>query len=471
MRQVLRQGRYKVQDYHIDKLMNKVEPLIEGRWESYLGEVRDFLRMPSISPTGEGIEATAAFLRDFLEDRFEVDSKLLRYGGHPIVYGWMDNHADKTLILYSMYDVLPVEPLHEWMTPPFGAEIVDDNIIARGAVNTKAPLMSTLLGVEILRDALGDIPVNLCFIMEGEEETGSRSMVRLVEDKKEELKDCGAAFFMMPTENSKGKPQIILGKKGIIFVEMRIRESRYDVHASYAQLHTNPVEVASNLISSLKDKEGNIVADWVYDGVVTPTEQDLEYLPELMESFNLEEIVESYSIDMVRASGEDAYIKVFYEPSVNICGILGGYVEEGTKTITPAEVMIKMDFRLVPNMTPQGTLSKFMTHLERLGLRERVETKLYHNYDWSRTPPDARITKAAKRAFQDLGMPSYIVTSSQGSAPEYLFTKKLGIPIITAGPGYGGRIHAPNEFIEVEGVRKMIEYIPFLIRNWADEEG
>jgi acetylornithine deacetylase/succinyl-diaminopimelate desuccinylase-like protein len=449
--------------------MHKVSSLVGRRWDSYLEEVRDFLMTPSISPTGEGIEDTAAFLRDFLEDRFSLDSKLMRYGGHPIVYGWMDNGSDQTLVLYSMYDVLTVEPIQEWVAPPFGAEIIDGRIIGRGAVNTKAPLMSMLLGVEAMRDALGAIPVNLCFVIEGEEETGSRSMAKLVEDKEEELKRAQAAYFMMPTEGSKGKPQIILGKKGIVFLELRIRESRYDVHASYAQLHYNPVEIASYLISSLKDKDGNIVADWVYDDVVTPNEDDLKYLHELMEAFDLDDIVEPYGIEEVRCSGEDAYIKVFYKPSVNVCGISGGYVGLGTKTITPAEVLVKMDFRLVPNMIPEGTLNKFMTHLERLGLRDRVDIKLYHNYDWSRTSPDAHITRAARKAFLDLGMRSYIVTSSQGSAPEYLFTKRLGLPILTAGPGYGGRIHAPNEFIEVEGIRKMIEYMAPLIRNWADE--
>ena len=451
-------------------MINKVSSLIESRWDAYLEEVRGFLRMPSISPTGEGIEETAGFLRDFLEDRLSSESTLLRYGGHPIVYGSMDNGSDKTLILYSMYDVLTVEPLKEWSSPPFGAEIVGGRIIGRGAVNTKAPLMSLLLGLEVMRDA-GRIPVNLIFVVEGEEETGSRSMARLVDDKEEELRKAQAAYFMMPTEGSKGKPQIILGKKGIVFVELRIRESRYDVHASYAQLHHNPVEVASSIISSLKDSDGNIIADWVYEGVVTPTEEDLRYLPELMESFNMEEVVKPYGIERVRCSGREAYINVFYKPSVNVCGINGGYTGEGTKTITPAEAVVKMDFRLVPNMTPEGTLNGFMRHLEAMGLRDAVDIRLYHNYDWSRTPTDAHITRAARKAFLDLGMKPYTVTSSMGSAPEYLFTKRLGLPILTAGPGYGGRIHAPNEFIEVEGVRKMIEYMAPLIDHWDKEAG
>ena len=452
-------------------MLNTVSSLVESRWDAYLDEVRGFLRMPSISPTGEGIEETASYLRDFLEERLSSESTLLRYGGHPIVYGSMDNDSKRTLILYSMYDVLTVEPLKEWDSPPFGAEIMGDRIIARGAVNTKAPLMSMLLGLEAMKDATGKIPVNLIFVVEGEEETGSRSMVRLVKERGEELGSAQAAYFMMPTEASKGKPQVILGKKGIVFVELRIRESRYDVHASYAQLHYNPVEVASNIISSLKDSDGNIIADWVHESVVTPTEEDLRYLPELMESFDMDEVVKPYGIKRVRCSDRDAYINVFYKPSVNVCGMNGGYTGEGTKTITPAEAVVKMDFRLVPNMTPESTLNGFMMHLEAMGLRDVVDIRLYHNYEWSRTPTDAHITRAARKAFLDLGMKPYTVTSSMGSAPEYLFTKRLGLPILTAGPGYGGRIHAPNEFIEVEGVRKMIEYMAPLIAHWEKEVG
>ncbi len=448
--------------------MRDASTLIEERWEDYLEEVRGFLRMPSISPTGEGIQETAGFLKAFLRERLDADAELLDYGGHPVVYGRMDNGSDKTLILYSMYDVLPVEPLEEWVSPPFAAEITGDRIIARGAVNTKAPLMATLLGVEAIRDA-GGLPVNLVFVLEGEEEIGSPSFARLVEDKKEELSLAQSGFFMMPTEGKKGKPQIILGKRGVIYLELAIKASRYSAHSSYAMMHYNPAEIAANLISTLKDAEGNIVADWLFEDVVTPLEDDLRYLPDLKEAFGLEELVVHYGIRKTRGPIGDLYVDVFFKPSVNVDGIIGGYVGEGAKTVTPREVTFKMDFRLVPNMTPQRTLARFDKHLEEHGFKEWVDYRLYHNYDWSRTGPDEPIVRAARRAFADLGMRPYIITTAAGSAPEYLFTKTLGMPIITAGPGYGGRIHAPNEFIEVEGVRKMIEFMPPLIEHWARE--
>lgn len=450
-------------------MMKKALSLIENRWEKYLEEVRNFLRMPSISPTGEGIDETACFLRDFLNERLDSESVLLRYGGHPIVYSVMNNGSDKTLILYNMYDVLPVEPLDEWVSPPFEANIIEDKIIARGAVNTKAPLMSMLLGIEALKDAFDRLPINLCFVLEGEEEIGSSSMYKFVQEKKEELMRAQAGYFMYPSEGTKDKPQIILGKKGIIYLELNIKTSKYDAHGSYVQLHHNPIEIASNIISTLKDRNGDILVKWLFDDVVTPSKNDLKYLPELMAAFDLNEVIRTYGIKKIRGLIKDLYVEVFFKPSINIDGIVGGYVMEGAKTITPAEVKIKMDFRLVPNMTPEGTLHRFMEHLEENGFKEWVDIKLFHNYDWSRTSPEAHIVKAARQAFLDLGMNPYIVTTAAGSAPEYLFTKKLKLPIITAAPGYGGRIHAPNEFIEVAGIRKMMEYMIPLIKNWTKE--
>lgn len=448
-------------------MLNKTISLIEEKWEKYQKEVLDFLKKPSISATGEGIEETANLLKDFLKERFEVEAELLRYGGHPIVYGFMDNNADKTLILYNMYDVQPVEPLDKWISPPFEAKIINGNIIARGAVNTKAPLMAMLLGLNALKNSIDKLPVNFYFIFEGEEELGSPSMPKMIKDKKDELKKGNAVYFALPTERPKGKPKIILGNKGIIYLELTIKTSEYDVHSSLVQAHHNPIEIIANLISTLKDKDGNILVDWLYEDVATPTEEDLKYLHEMMEAVDMKELAQMHGIKKIRKSGRELYIEVYFKPSINIDGIIGGHTGAGTKTITPSSVSLKMDIRLVPDMNPEKTLNKFIEHLEKHGFKELVKVHVHDMYDWSRTSPESTIAKAARKAYQNLGMKTYILTTITGSAPSHLFTKKLKIPVVIAGPGYGGRAHAPNEFIEVEGVRKLIEYTPALILNWT----
>ncbi|RLE70281.1 MAG: hypothetical protein DRJ43_02400, partial [Thermoprotei archaeon] len=188
-------------------MLSKVLRLIRDRWPRYLEEVREFLRMPSISATGEGIEETASYLEEWLRERLGAKATLLRYGGHPIVYGHLNENSPYTLILYSMYDVQPVDPIDQWTSHPFNAEIVEGRIVARGAVNTKAPLMSMLLGVEALRDSVG-IPVNLVFVLEGEEELGSPSMPKLIEDRRRELSAADGAAFIIATEHERGKPLV-----------------------------------------------------------------------------------------------------------------------------------------------------------------------------------------------------------------------------------------------------------------------
>lgn len=446
----------------LDKALN----LINDRWGRYLEEVRSFLRMPSVSATGEGIRETAEFLRDWLRGRLGAEATLLSYGGHPIVYGRLRGSGGKTLILYNMYDVQPVEPLDKWVAPPFEARVMGDVIIARGAVNTKAPLMAMLLGIEAVKDALGEVPVNLVFAFEGEEELGSPSMPKFIEDKFSELKGADGSLFIIATEDVKGKPQVILGNRGIIYLELKIKTADYDVHSSLVQFHHNPIEIASNLVATLKDKDGNILAQWLYEDVATPFDYDLQYLSDLMESADVNELVRTHGIRELRGRDlRELYIETYFKPSINIDGIIGGHTGPGTKTITPAEVTLKMDIRLVPNQDPDKVVKRFMEHLERHGFSKWVEVSIHDKYPWSRTRPDSEPAKAAIEAYRALGMRPYVITTIAGSAPAYLFTQRLGVPFVSAGPGYGGRAHAPNEFIEVEGVRKLIMYTAaYLIR-------
>jgi len=231
------------------EIVEKILKVVNDRWDKYLEEVRNFLRIPSISGTGEGIEETASFLRDWLKERLGIEATLLRYGGHPIVYGRVKGKGSRTLILYNMYDVQPVEPLDKWITPPFEARIVEGKIIARGAINTKAPLMALLLGLEVLKDVFGgEYPLNLILAFEGEEELGSPSMPKFIEDKKGELKEATAAYFQFPTESKRGVPKVILGNKGIVFLELKVKTSKYDVHSSLSQGFDNPAIRLANAI-------------------------------------------------------------------------------------------------------------------------------------------------------------------------------------------------------------------------------
>jgi acetylornithine deacetylase/succinyl-diaminopimelate desuccinylase-like protein len=431
---------------------------IDREKEKLIEEVRAFLRMPSISGTGEGIEETASFLRDLLTERLDASINLERYGGHPILYGYVDVGAEKTMVYYNMYDVQPVDPIDKWVSPPFEAGIIDDKIVARGAYNTKGALLSGILGMEVYYKMSGKLPMNVCFILEGEEELGSPSMPKFVNDKKEELVNTDVCLFSFPTETIIGKPKIILGNKGIIFVELRVKTSEYDVHSSYGRGLYNPAIILSRIVSSMVDPLEGPIVDWLNEDVITPTPNDLKYLDEIIEAAPVEILKELYGIHRTRLENKELYIDVFFKPNINVDGFSAGYTGPGTKTIVPANGILRLDFRLVPDMNPEKVIEKFVNHLKKIRLYEYVELKVHDYYPWSKTDPDGIAAESARRAYKLLGKKSYTIPILPGSAPTYLFTNILGIDCVAAGPGHGGRAHAPNEYITLDTIPGIAKY-------------
>ena len=435
--------------------------------DKLIDEVREFLRMPSISGTGEGIEETASFLRDFIIDRVKGDAELRRYGGHPIVYGYLDSERGESMIYYNMYDVQPVEPLDEWIQPPFEARIVEDKIIARGAYNTKGALLSGLLGIEYYRKYHGSLPLNIHFILEGEEELGSPSMPKLIEDVGDELRGASFQYFAIPTEAIRGKPRVILGNKGIIFIEARVKTSKYDVHSSLGRGIYNPAVILAKLASSLIDPLEGPIVDWLNEDVESPSEVDVKYLDDIIEASPFEVVMELYGIKEARLRDRDLYIQVYFKPNINIDGFTSGYTGAGTKTIVPSEGVLRIDFRLVPNMDPGRVYERFLRHIRELGLDRFIEVKLCDMYPWSKSDPDGRAAKAAREAYLHLGLRPYTIPILPGSAPTYLFTRELGVESIAAGPGHGGRAHAPNEYITIDTIPGIAKYTVALMLSYA----
>jgi acetylornithine deacetylase/succinyl-diaminopimelate desuccinylase-like protein len=450
--------------------VEKIQSYVRENREQLVEEVRRLLRMPSISATGEGIEDVATYLAEWICERLGGSATLLRYGGHPIVYGRVRGSTRRMVVFYNMYDVQPVEPLEAWEAPPFEARIIGDRIVARGAYNTKGALMSMLLGVKAYIDLFGGLPLDIVFVLEGEEELGSPSMPRFVEDKGEELRGADMAYFAFPSERVPGKPTIVLGNKGIVFVELVSRVSKYDVHSSYSRGLYNPAAILARIVSHLIDPLEGPRIPWLEEKTVTPTEEDLKYLDHIMEAYPAEELLRSYGVERPRLRGRDWYIAVYFKPTVNVDGFESGYTGPGTKTITPAEARVRLDFRLVPDIEPEDVLEGLKKLIERLGLEELVEVHVHDKYTWSKTSPSSPAVKRAEKAYKLMGIKPYIIPIIPGSAPSYLFTRKLGIPMVDTAPGHGGRAHAPNEYITVESIPRMTAYTAILIDTFAEEE-
>ncbi|MEM3279653.1 MAG: M20/M25/M40 family metallo-hydrolase, partial [Fervidicoccaceae archaeon] len=336
--------------------LERLRSHVKERWEYMIEEGRNLIRMPSISATGEGIAETADYLREWIRDRIGGEASLLSYGGHPIVFAKIKGETDEKAIVYNMYDVQPPDPIELWEVPPFEAKIVDGKIIARGSYNSKGALMGSLLGLEALLNLKGNLPLTTYVVLEGEEELGSRSMPKFVEDKKSELEGAKVTYFAFPSESVPGKPWIILGNRGLVYIEVRARTSKYDVHSSYSRGFYNPVVILSKIISHMIDPLEGPRIPWLEEKAIGPTEEDLNYLQDIKEASPMEEVQSSYGIYKPRISGDDWYIATHFKPTVNVDGIISGYTGRGTKTIIPSEASMKIDFRIVPGIEPEDVV-------------------------------------------------------------------------------------------------------------------
>ncbi len=438
---------------------------IEKNFDHFLEKTRRFLQQPSISGSGEGIRECADMLKEILES-LGAKVTLLKYVRHPIVYGKLKGAGkNKPLIFYSMYDVQPPEPLEAWIAPPFEAKIVDGKIIARGATNTKGPLMAFLCAIESLLDVYGEVPVDIIFAIEGEEEIGSPSIPEFVDDKKSELADAGLVYFHTMSENEKGIPAVRLGNKGIVFMELSVKSSDYDIHSSLAQGLINPVARLIYALATMVGPNGEILIKELLEDVEYPSEKDLRYLKDIMEYFNLDEFIKLYNVKRLRHKGEAFYKAVFFQPSINIDGIIAGYMGPGTKTIVPAEARARIDVRLVPNMSSEKVIKIIKDHLKKKGF-EDIRLEVHDSYEWSRTDPEHPVVKVAIETFKELGYEPKIIPMTPGSAPFYAFSRKLGLPTIATGLGYGARAHAPNEFITVDGLERSIKYAALFLLKY-----
>src|SRR5690606_14599017 len=361
-----------------------------------LEKVREFLRTPSISYTGEGIQETAENVARFIRE-LGGEARVVPTPGHPIVSGRLDQGAPKTVLVYGMYDVMPAdEP--DWSVDPWAAEIrelpkLGKAVIARGAVNTKGPLAAFFRAVARYQEAAGKLPVNLLFAIEGEEEMGSRHFVPFVEEHLDELKQADAVLFPFFSEDEEGVPSMTLGTKGILYFELECRGGDWGgptergIHGSYNAWVANPAWRLVKALSTLVDAEENILVEGFFDGVKPLPEREEAILRRQVESGLLDErpFMEFDHVRRLKGGlrGFEAWKRLFSQPQLNIDGIVGGYIGEGTKTLLPHRALAKVDVRTVPEMDPEKVAQAIRRHLDKHGFPE-VEMRVLNIYPWSK---------------------------------------------------------------------------------------
>lgn len=434
----------------------------------FLSELQDFCRLPSVVAQNRAIPETARTLLARMVAAGIRAQMIPIEGGSPVVLGEA-GAGPRTLMIYGHYDVQPEEPLEEWRSDPFAAEIREGRIYARGVSDNKGPTMARVQAVEAWQRTLGELPVRVLFLIEGEEEIGSPHLAQFVQ---EHLEDLGAdiALWEGNGRDAAGRPMGSLGQKGVASFNLRVRTAKQDQHSMWGTLVPSGPWRMVWALSTLKDPDDVITVDGLMDQVRQPTELELALLETI--PFDDEKIHEHFGIrGFVRGlSGVEALRKHLFEPTVTINGIWGGYTGPGGKTVLPAEANSKIDIRLVPDLDPDRARDLLRAHLDRRGFTE-VELEPVSRLTPFRSSPDhPLIVQAVQAAADTYDETPVVYPTSPGSGPMHQVCGPLGIPAISIGGmnHAGANIHGPNENIFVSDYLLGIRYAARLFARLAE---
>jgi acetylornithine deacetylase/succinyl-diaminopimelate desuccinylase-like protein len=431
--------------------MQKTDAYIEANRERFLAELFTLLRQPSISTRNEGMNECAALLAAQMRD-VGIATEIIPTARHPVVYGELLKPGAPTVLIYGHYDVQPPEPLELWDSPPFEPTIRQGKIYGRGTSDNKAQLFTYLKTVETMTRAAGGLPVSLKFLYEGEEEIGSPNLKPFCEQNRERLA-ADMTYYSDSHIHESGRPILILGLKGMVYVELKARGTREDQHSMRAtSLPSAPWRLVSAL-ATIKDASNRILIPGFYDDVRPLTNMERDAVANI--PVDAAKLKAFFGVDAFTRGREssDYYFNLVSEPTCNIAGIFSGYTGPGSKTVLPAEATVKIDMRLVPNQKPDDIFRKLRKHLDDQGFGDVEISPTQHFLIPSRTPIDhpavAIICDALRETY---GSEPIVFPNIGGAGPNYIFTDVLKQPcFVVPHATHDQANHAPNENMEVEG--------------------
>jgi acetylornithine deacetylase/succinyl-diaminopimelate desuccinylase-like protein len=436
--------------------LDVVHDHIRANEEGFLERLMDYVRHPSISAQNKGIREVAALLIGMLQD-LGMEAETIETVGHPMVLGRRGNDSDKpTVLFYGHYDVQPPEPLEAWVSPPFEPTIRDGRIYARGVGDNKGQHFAQLLAIESWLAVHGDLPCNVIFLLEGEEEVGSPQIANFVRQHGERLKADLVVTSDGPLHIS-GRPIIVFGVRGMVSFDLEVRTASRDTHSgNYGGVMPNAIWTLVHLLATMKTPEGVITIDGLHDAIVPPTEAERAAAAALPES--MADVMADLGLKRLDAPGDRPFAdRLMFHPTLTINGLHGGYGGAGSKAVLPCEAIAKCDIRLVEAMTPQDVLDKVEAHVARHAPDVTVVRRA--GMLPSRTPLGSHWADALAAAIEDArGEPPILYPALGGSLPDYVFTKILGIPAFVVPYANADEAnHAPNENLKIrcfyDGIR------------------
>ena len=453
--------------------MENIKSYIEENKDRFLNELFALLRVPSVSADEEhkgDMYKTAELIKQHLLKIGADRAEICETEGHPVVYGEKTINPDSpTIIIYGHYDVQPEGDLELWKTPPYEPTVIDNKIYGRGSDDDKGQLFMHVKALEYMIKN-NNLPCNVKFMIEGEEEIGSPSLYNFVRQNKEKLK--GDIILVSDTSMiANDIPSMDVGLRGLTYVEVKVQGPNRDLHSGvYGGAVANPLNVLCQMVASLTDENNHITIPGFYDDVLVVSEQDRLEMDKA--PFNLEEYKADIGIKEI--DGEKGYTtneRTGIRPSLDLNGIWGGYIKEGAKTILPEKAFAKISMRLVPNQDPDKIAELFAKHFKAIAPKTvAVEVTPLHGGDAYISPTDSIGFLAASKAIEKTFGKKPIPTRSGGSIPIIaFFDKELKTKSILMGFGLEtNAIHSPNEHYGLFNFYKGIETIPYFYKYLAE---
>ncbi len=451
---------------------NQTDAYINSHLDESIAELSHLAAQPSVAAQNWGMQECAQLVGEMLSQRgFQVE--ILPTGGAPVVFGERKGRSNKTLLFYNHYDVQPPEPLELWTSPPFEPQVRQGKLYARGVSDDKGHITSRLFAIDALLAVNGELPCNVKFIIEGEEEISSIHLPEFIRQNRQKL-SADACIWEFGGVDHREVPMQYLGMRGICYVELTVKTAEIDAHSGLGgSIFPNSAWRLVWALNSLKGPDERIRLPGHYDDVVPPSPRDRELVEQLPEV--AEEYKERYGVSQFLkglTGGVELRLAEAFEPTCTICGLNSGYQGPGSKTVLPAQASAKVDFRLVPNQTPEKVLESLRAHLDAEGFSD-VQIKYLGGEAPGRTDPDDPfVALVVKTAASVYGQPMQIVPMIGGSGPNHAFLEYLKIPIATAGVGYpGSQAHAPNENIRLDLYEKGAKHIVRILSEFGKEGG
>ncbi|RDC66396.1 dipeptidase [Adhaeribacter pallidiroseus] len=446
---------------------------LEANKDRFISELLDLLRIPSVSADpafSNDVLRAADYLAQKLRDAGADNVEICPTAGYPIIYGEkIIDSASPTVLVYGHYDVQPADPYELWHSPPFEPVIKENKIYARGACDDKGQLYMHIKAFELMMQQ-NQLPCNLKFMLEGEEEIGSNNLDIFVQQNKARLQ---ADVIVISDTGiiANDVPSITSGLRGMSYVEVEVTGPNRDLHSGlYGGAVANPINVLCQMIASLHDENNHITIPGFYDNVQELTAEERAEMAKA--PFNVEDYKSALQLgDVHGEAGYSTMERNSIRPTLDVNGIWGGYTGEGAKTVIASKAFAKISMRLVPNQTSEEITEKFKKHFTAIAPKSvTVQVKPHHGGEPVVTPTNSIAYQAASRAFEQTFGKKPIPVRSGGSIPIVaMFKSELGIDTVLMGFGLDSdAIHSPNEHYGIFNFLKGIETIPYFYKFYAE---